>query len=208
MKIQQQIKTLMELHALREWGNPSGPSSLYNDAMPFTDLLQQFLIEQHPSMNGRNNHTATGNRTEKNAALQRFFQTYPKPAVKIDDEQLKQIIGEAAEKYNLSPALISTVIKHESNFNIHAVSPAGARGLMQLMPATAKSLGVKNIDDPRENVMAGAKYLRKMLNRYGSLELALAAYNAGPGNVDKYNGMPPFKETQRYVAKIMKDLYA
>jgi len=114
------------------------------------------------------------------------------------------LIKEAAERYGLPPALIRAVIMTESAFDPLAVSSAGAQGLMQLMPALSNEMGVSDAFDPRENIMAGAQYLSSLLEaQKGNIKLALASYNAGPGNVQRYRGIPPFKETRNYVKKIM-----
>ncbi len=116
------------------------------------------------------------------------------------------IIAQAAQKYALDPKLVEAVIKVESNYKADSVSHKGAVGLMQLMKATADELGVKNRYDPRQNIFGGAKYLRKMLDRFdGNLEFAVGAYNAGPSAIEKYNGIPPYKETRRYVEKVMSN---
>lgn len=119
------------------------------------------------------------------------------------DRAYDHLIAEAAEQYGLDAALIKAVMRTESAFNPQVVSPAGAQGLMQLMPALAAEMGVADVFDPRDNIMGGAKYLRQLLDSTGgSLPLTLASYNAGPGNVARYNGIPPFRETRNYVKKI------
>lgn len=120
-------------------------------------------------------------------------------------KSMDEIFAKAAAKYNVPVDLLKAIGKAESDFNPNAVSKAGAQGVMQLMPATAKELGVTDSFDAEQNIMGGAKYISGMLRKYnGDTKLALAAYNAGSGNVKKYGGIPPFKETQNYVKKVMK----
>jgi Transglycosylase SLT domain len=119
---------------------------------------------------------------------------------------LTELVNSASAAYHLDPDLVNSVIHAESGFNAHAVSPKGARGLMQLMPSTASNLGVKDSFDPEANVGGGSRYLRELLERYNfDLVKALAAYNAGPQRVEQYNGVPPFRETRAYVARIVHD---
>ncbi len=121
--------------------------------------------------------------------------------------KLDAIFKKAASTYGVSEKILKAVAKQESDFNLTAVSKAGAMGVMQLMPATAKELGVADPFDAEQNIMGGAKLLAQNLKQFGGdLKLALAAYNAGPGAVKKYDGIPPYKETQNYVKNIMADL--
>ena len=119
---------------------------------------------------------------------------------------VNEVVNSASATFHLDPDLVNSVIHAESGFNSHAISPKGARGLMQLMPGTAGQLGVNDAFDPQANVDGGSRYLRELLERYNfDLVKALAAYNAGPERVDQYQGVPPFRETRAYVARIVHE---
>ena len=134
------------------------------------------------------------------------------PSYSRNKNAYDSIIRQAAQTYGVSEGLIKAVMHTESGFNVQARSPVGAQGLMQLMPATARRFNVSNAYDPQQNIMAGAKYLAWLLKRFnGNTTLALAGYNAGEGNVAKYKGVPPFRETQDYVRRVSsryQNLYA
>jgi soluble lytic murein transglycosylase-like protein len=122
---------------------------------------------------------------------------------KADPKAFDELIAELSETHGVPPALVKAVVKTESNFHPRAVSRKGAQGLMQLMPGTADDLGVDDPFQPEENVRGGVQYLRDMMDRFGDWRQALAAYNAGPEAVDRYGGIPPYPETEEYVARVL-----
>src|SRR5579872_6532637 len=128
------------------------------------------------------------------------------PVIATQPTTLPDVVNTASGRYHLDPDLVNSVIHAESGFNPRAVSPKGAQGLMQLMPPTASRLGVADAFDPAGNVDGGTRYLRELLEKYNfDMVKALAAYNAGPGRVEQYHGVPPYRETQAYVAKVVRD---
>lgn len=129
-----------------------------------------------------------------------------KTSARLSSTDLNEMLARAGQQHNLDMDLLASVVKAESNGNVHAVSRAGAQGLMQLMPGTAAGLGVNNTFAPDQNIQGGSAYLDALLTRYrDNLSLALAAYNAGPQAVDKYHGIPPYRETRAYVARVIHE---
>jgi soluble lytic murein transglycosylase-like protein len=127
----------------------------------------------------------------------------PSVAARTPPAEIERLVKVSAADYGVDPALIEAIIEKESAFDSRATSSAGARGLMQLMPQTAVALGVTDPYDAAQNIAAGTRYMRSLLDRFGNLELAVAAYNAGPGAVRRYGGVPPYEETRSYVRNVL-----
>lgn len=169
----------------------------------YTDLYS-YMNRILSEIQTKTGYQASQTKSSSSVGGKSFYDTFKNTSQKLTaPASMDSIFEEAAEAYNVPLALLKAVGKAESNFNANAVSPAGAQGVMQLMPATAQSLGVNDPFDARSNIMGGAKYIAEKLNQYnGDIELALAAYNAGSGNVSKYGGVPPFEETINYIQRI------
>ena len=176
---------ILTVHALLSEEELMGLRELYENFMEATDNETRYLAEAPSELEQEPDPSST--------------------SVKPKDKLFNPIIMEVAGRHKLDPALIKAIIMAESGHNPKAVSKRGAKGLMQLMPITAKSLGVEDVFDPEHNIKAGVVYFKKLLNQFnGDVKLALAAYNAGSRKVRKYKGIPPFKATRIYIRKVFK----
>jgi hypothetical protein len=226
------LKAMLELKAFQSFGSSSEEQ---NNSNMFTDLLTQLLGDEEPnsftsdpSKLGSSDvslvndltlpeisNTVTpmvpGLKAGNNSLgwIGKVPLSNVPAAGQISSKKYDDIIEKASRLYQVPAKLIRSVIQHESSFNPNAVSRTGASGLMQLMPGTARAMGAENTLDPEQNILAGTKYLRQLMDKYDeNIHYTLAAYNAGPGNVDKYGGIPPFKETQNYVRKVASSFLA
>ena len=214
---------------IQNWVTSSGKSGAMQRAVQMNNYVNNLNSQWTPVEKNANALPDTNNKIQsfdkvlKNSAQVKFGDLLTNPSTRVNAniytakasgatekvstrEQIKGLVSRISKKHGVDEKLVNALIKQESGFNPNAKSKVGAMGLMQLMPATAKGLGVTNAMDPEQNVEGGVKYLKSMLNKYnGNVILALAAYNAGPGAVDKYDGVPPYKETQNYVKSILSN---
>jgi hypothetical protein len=181
------------------------------DGSSFVDVPTAEIVQIEPDLNPpalpENPAESAGTVSAAPLASRPILPSATQPAVVSSrPEDIAGAVNAASGRYRIDPDLVNSVIRAESGFKVHAVSPKGAQGLMQLMPQTASTLGVANAFDPNANVDGGTRYLRELLEKYNfDLIKALAAYNAGPHRVEQYNGVPPYRETRKYVASIVRD---
>ncbi len=188
---------LRVIERIKEINSKFSHSSHSNEVNRLNKNFKDILLEEVE----KNNNLELTQQKDNNSLVN----TAKSNSINSKNEEIYSLVEELAKKYNISTDLIHAVIKAESNYNVNALSPKGAMGLMQLMPSTAIELGVKNPWDIKENLEGGIKYLSSLLMKYkGDLKLALAAYNAGPANVDSFSGVPPFQETNFYINKVLK----
>jgi hypothetical protein len=191
------------------YSDPSSGVAAYKEASEY--LLGSETQNTQPPISpeiGTNDRIQNTSQPGLSSSLKTLFPTSGKGLSQIrsstNSHTIEKAIQEAAAQYQLSPKLIKGVIKAESNYDVNALSPAGAQGLMQLMPGTAKDLGVKNPFDIKQNIDGGVRYLKKMMDMFGgNVRQALSAYNAGPETVKRYNGNVPYSETRQYVDRVM-----
>ena len=165
------------------------------------DSGRQLFVNAEPRITAK--LTATKSRTTIYLPAESSFTGHSRPAISIDRNGVEKLVRETADRHSVDPALVRAVIETESHWNPVAVSNRGAAGLMQLIPTTAQRFGANDVFNPKQNVDAGVHYLKTLLERYnGNLDLALAAYNAGEGAVDRAHGIPAFRETRNYVQKV------
>ncbi len=207
----QSLSSFSPVQPIQKYTPQSTPQGQDPNKPQFSQILSEVMGEQGLAENqsisgldlGKINLLAGGDNKEAQLMLQKLYQQSQN-----NSEDLNEIIKDAALTYDLDPNLIKAVIKQESQFTQTALSPKGAQGYMQLMPKTAELLGVKDSNDPRENIMGGSKYLRIMLDKYkGDVVKTLAAYNAGPNAVDKAGGIPNIAETKDYVNRVLQHYY-
>jgi soluble lytic murein transglycosylase-like protein len=177
------------------------PSASAQIARVFDNSGRQFFVNAEPPLTAK--LTATKSRTNIYLPAESPFSGRSRPAMEMGRDGVEKLVREAADRHSVDPALIRAVIETESNWNPKAYSHKGAGGLMQLIPTTAQRYGAYDLFNPQQNIDAGVKHLKRLLERYnGNLDLALAAYNAGEGAVDRAHGIPAFRETQNYVQKV------